>query len=150
MARARVDHVLALISPEAEPASRLDATTVLRFNDIVAPRPGLITPNEAMIRTIIDLGAALPKNATLLVHCFAGVSRSPAAAYVLACAAARPGDEFELARRLRAASPRATPNALMVALADQMLGRGGAMGAAIASIGRGEDAFEGDVIDWTI
>jgi predicted protein tyrosine phosphatase len=38
----------------------------------------------------------------------------------------------------------------MVALADDALGRGGAMTRAIADIGRGVDAFEGTVIDWRI
>lgn len=150
MASSPVDHVLSLVSPDAEAPSHRRDTTVLRFNDIIAPKPGLVAPDRTMVQTILDLGRALAADSTLLIHCFAGVSRSPAAAYVLACAAARAGDEDELARRLRAASPRATPNALMIALADQALCRGGAMTAAIAAIGRGEDAFEGDVIDWTI
>ena len=49
-----------------------------------------------------------------------------------------------LARRLRKASPMATPNPLMVALADAQLGLEGRLSDAIRSIGRGEDAFEGE------
>lgn len=150
LASTPVDHVLTLMSPDAEIAPRAVATTVLRFNDIAAARPGLTPPSPEMIRTIIDLGRTLPAQATLLVHCFAGVSRSPAAAYILACAAAVRGEEALIARRLREASPKATPNPLMVALADDILGRGGAMNAAILAIGRGADAYEGDVIDWTL
>jgi predicted protein tyrosine phosphatase len=150
LAREPVDHVLTLVSPDAEVAARAVPTTVLRFNDIAEPRPGLVAPNAEMIHAIIDLGEELPADATLLVHCFAGVSRSPAAAYVLACASSAPGDEVSIAQRLRMASPKATPNALMVSLADQILQRGGAMGAAIAAIGRGVDTYEGDVIDWTL
>ena len=52
-------------------------------------------------------------------------------------------DEAELAARLRKASPSATPNARLVAIADAMLGRDGRMREAIAGIGRGADAFEG-------
>lgn len=145
-----VDHVLALIAPDAPIAPFPRPATVLRFNDIVEPRPGLVEPTALSIREIIGLGQRLPPGATLLIHCYAGVSRSPAAAYILACAAAAAGEEVALAAFLRAASPGATPNALMVALADDILGRGGAMSRSIRAIGRGADAFEGDVIDWNL
>ena len=78
------------------------------------------------------------------MQCYAGISRSTAAAYIAACALAPERDEAEVARALRDASPSATPNALFVAIADRMLGRGGRMVAAIAEIGRGADAFEGE------
>ena len=52
-------------------------------------------------------------------------------------------DEGEIARALRAASPTATPNARLVALADAKLGRAGRMIGAIEAIGRGEECFEG-------
>lgn len=150
LASTRVDHVLTLASPDAAVATRLIATTVLRFNDIAAQRPGLIAPHPGTVQAILDLGRALPLEATLLVHCFAGVSRSPAAAYILACAAGAVGDEHAIARRLRATAPRATPNPLMISFADDILQRGGAMRAAIGAIGRGADAYEGDVMDWTL
>ena len=79
----------------------------------------------------------------MLIHCYAGVSRSTAAAFIAACALKPERDEFEVARALRAASPTATPNARLVALADAALGRDGRMSEAIAAIGRGEDCFEG-------
>jgi predicted protein tyrosine phosphatase len=148
--REPVDHVLTLVSPDAEVAPRRIATTVLRFNDIAETRPGLVAPSAEMIRAIIDLGRELPAAATLLVHCYAGVSRSPAAAYILACATGSAGEERAIATRLREASPKATPNPLMVSLADEILGRGGAMSVAIAALGRGAEAYEGDVIDWTL
>ena len=150
LAREPVDHVLTLVSPDAEIGARAVPATVLRFNDILEPRPGLVAPDAEMVHAIIALGRELPVDATLLVHCFAGVSRSPAAAYVLACAASVRGDELAIAQRLRADSPKATPNALMVSLADEILQRGGAMRAAIAAIGRGVDAYEGGVIDWML
>ena len=79
----------------------------------------------------------------MVIHCFAGVSRSTAAAYIAACALSPKRDEFAVARSLRAASPTATPNARLVALADSALQRGGRMNGAIAAIGRGEECFEG-------
>ena len=44
---------------------------------------------------------------------------------------------------MRAASPTASPNPRLVALADDALGRRGRMNEAIAEIGRGEECFEG-------
>ena len=79
----------------------------------------------------------------MVIHCFAGVSRSTAAAFIAACALNPRRDEFEVARVLRAASPTATPNARLVALADEALERRGRMTAAIMEIGHGEECFEG-------
>ncbi len=53
-------------------------------------------------------------------------------------------DEFAIARALRAASPTASPNARLVALADDALGRRGRMNEAIAEIGRGQECSEGE------
>jgi predicted protein tyrosine phosphatase len=139
------DHVLSLISPDAKAPGVAQGQTVLRFNDIAEDRQGLIAPSTAMIAAIL----ALADTPTLLIHCFAGVSRSTAAAYILACAG-RPGDEGALAAQLRTLSPEATPNPLMVALADSLLDRDGAMVRAIADIGRGAACFEGSVIDWRL
>jgi predicted protein tyrosine phosphatase len=77
------------------------------------------------------------------VHCYAGISRSTAAAYVIAAALQPERDESELARELRTRSPTATPNPLIVAHADKLLGREGRMVSAIRAIGRGKEAFEG-------
>ena len=76
-------------------------------------------------------------------HCFAGISRSTAAAYIAACTLAPERSERAIALALREASPTATPNARMVALADDLLGRGGRMVDAVRRIGRGTPAFEG-------
>jgi predicted protein tyrosine phosphatase len=146
----RVDHVLTLVSPDAEALQVAAPRTLLRFNDIVEPRAGLVAPSPEQIATILALSGRLVRDATLLVHCHAGVSRSTAAAYMLACAAQPAGEEPVLAARLRALCPEATPNALMISLADEQLGRGGAMAHAIAGIGRGAEAFEGTVIDWPL
>lgn len=150
LAGAAIDHVLTLVSPDAEISSIAVPRTVLRFNDISEPRPGLVAPDAAILAPLFDLPRELAADATLLIHCHAGVSRSTAAAYVLACAHGSPGEEGAWAARLRQASPEATPNALMIALADQALARGGAMVRAIAGIGRGVDCHEGSVFEWTL
>jgi predicted protein tyrosine phosphatase len=117
---------------------------VVEVSDIVAPMEGHVTPGEAHVAAILDFAQAWDREQPLLIHCYAGISRSTAAAYIAACALAPERDEAEIARALRDASPSATPNALFVAIADHMLGRGGRMVAAIAEIGRGAEAFEGE------
>ncbi len=150
VADAAIDHVVTLVSPDAEISAIAVPRTVLRFNDINEPRPGLVAPNAATIESLFGLRGKLAADATLLIHCHAGVSRSTAAAYILTCAHRPPGEEAAWALRLRDASPEATPNALMIALADRALGRGGAMVRAIARIGRGVDCHEGSIFDWTL
>ena len=131
------------LPPIATDAPRL----VLRFNDIAAPAPDLAAPTEAMIERLLAFAAAVSRDEILLIHCWMGISRGPAAAFVLACAAAPAGSEAEIASRLRRASPSATPNPFLVRLADQTLGRGGRMSAAVAEIGRGCDAARGQAFE---
>ena len=50
-------------------------------------------------------------------------------------------DEEEIALACRQRSPEATPNARLVAIADEILGRAGRMVRAIERIGRGVDAY---------
>jgi predicted protein tyrosine phosphatase len=79
----------------------------------------------------------------MLIHCYAGVSRSTASAFIAACKLSPHREEAEIARVLRQASPTATPNLRFVALADERLGRGGRMVSAIEAIGRGQECMEG-------
>lgn len=115
----------------------------LSFHDIVELTPDLIAPDIEMMRAVIDFGRGAVEDRALLIHCWAGISRSSAAAYAIACDR-NPGYEFEIADELRRRSPYVTPNRLMVRLADEMLGRDGRMSAAIARIGRGAETAEGE------
>lgn len=115
----------------------------LKFNDIAGMQAGLTAPGRVHVEALIGFASAWDRRRPLVVNCFAGISRSPAAAYIAAAALAPERDEAELAWTLRLASPSATPNPLLVRHADALLGRQGRMVAAIAAIGRGEDAYEG-------
>lgn len=137
----RPSHVLGLMAP-GDPLpypSMVSHRLVFTFNDIVAPRHGLVMPGETDIAEILAFGCSWTGECPLLVHCALGISRSTAASFILACAAEPDRPETEIAHALRAAAPCATPNALMVSLADRQLGRGGRMAAAVAAIGRGAD-----------
>lgn len=154
IAARKPSHVVTLLAPDIAPphCPGIAPQRHLRlgFNDIVAPMAGFIAPDRGAVQAILDFGAAWDRAAPLLIHCSAGISRSTAAAYILACARTTPGGEDKCAVRLRAAAPSATPNSLMVALADQILGRAGRMTRAIQAIGRGAEAFEGTPFDLSV
>jgi predicted protein tyrosine phosphatase len=114
------------------------------MDDITEAAEGFIAPSDIHIEQVLNFVRGWDRHAPLVVHCYAGISRSTAGAYVAACALNPQRDERAIARTLRLASPTATPNARIVALADRALGRDGRMTTAIEEIGRGTMAFEGD------
>lgn len=113
---------------------------LLGMNDIASAGTGnLVAPGEAHVADIIRFAREWKRDAPLLIHCWMGVSRSPAAA-VIASLVVHPEEEDEsLARRLRLASPFATPNPRLIEIGDLMLGRQGRLVRAIKAIGRGAD-----------
>ena len=100
-------------------------------------------PGENHVRKLLDFARSWDRRAPLLVHCFAGISRSTAAAYIVTAALAPQRDEAEIAATLRRQSLSATPNLRLISIADRLLERQVRMIEAIESIGRGADAFEG-------
>lgn len=122
----------------------------LAMNDISAPRTGYKTPDHAHVEDLINFIITWPQTAPLLIHCWAGISRSTAAAFIALCVNNPDQDENHLADILRAASPSATPNKMIVHLADGILNRAGRMSAAIETIGRGADAWQGNVFSLPI
>ena len=115
----------------------------LAFHDIVEPMPGLTLPDRDMMQAVLDFGRDSDPQRPLLIHCWAGISRSSAAAFAIACDR-NPGFERDIADELRRRAPFVTPNRLMVRLADEMLARDGRMVEAIEKIGRGAEAREGE------
>jgi predicted protein tyrosine phosphatase len=117
--------------------------TISLENAFATPRDGLSPASADQLATLLDFVTRWDRAAPLLIHCFAGVSRSPAAAFIALCALTG-RREADIAADLRRLSPSATPNRHMVALADTLLTRNGRMVAAAESIGRGADCFEGE------
>lgn len=115
----------------------------LTFHDVALDGGGLEGPKRRDAERLVEFISDWDRKSPLLIHCWAGISRSTAAAYTALCLL-RPGEsEAGLAMELRGASPSATPNRMIIAEVDDILGRDGRMQAAIAAIGRGADAFEG-------
>ena len=139
-------HIISLLSPSAQSPCFDEHTgerLELHFNDISTPMPGLVEPSEEHVLEILDFASKATADDTIIVHCWAGVSRSTAAAYIIRCAQTHDGQEVTLANQLRAQAPYATPNPAIVTIADRVLKREGAMSRAIQHIGRGAETAWG-------
>ena len=138
-------HVVTLLkhTDRVEPPLTIENHLVLGMDDISSPMDGYVLPCEEHVARLITFVRSWHRATPLVMHCYAGISRSTAGAYVAACALNSSRCELAIARALRNASPTASPNMRIVALGDHALGRQGRMIAAIESIGRGMLAFEG-------
>jgi predicted protein tyrosine phosphatase len=140
-------HVVSMLAPETphpEPVGiRPGRHLRLSFHDIAEPREGHQPPSAGDIDSLIGFLSDWDRQHPMVIHCWAGISRSTAAAYTALCLFRPDTDESELALELRQASPSATPNRLIVALADAAMERNGRMVRAVEAIGRGAEAFEG-------
>jgi len=138
---AGVTHVLSILDPgwpdpEAFgdfPPHRREA---LRFNDVIAPGPEAIAPNEDHVAELLAFGRDVEvagNLAHLLLHCHAGVSRSTAAAVLLLAQedpTLPPEAVFDEIARIR---PRAWPNLRLLELGESALGRRGEITGAVAA-----------------
>ncbi|MND48589.1 hypothetical protein D3C80_395140 [compost metagenome] len=112
----------------------------LAMNDIgFAGTGGLIAPSEAHVAQLIEFVHGWDQSAPLVVHCWMGVSRSPAAAVIAILALHPEEDDALLAQRLRKVAPHATPNTRLIEIGDRMLQRDGRLIAAMKAIGRGAE-----------
>jgi len=127
--------------PSAIPADR---HLVLGMDDICEPLDGYVCPAEEHVTDLLDFVRGWNRGAPLVVHCYAGISRSTAGAFITACALNPYREEEAIAWSMRRASPIATPNRRLVALADRVLDRDGRMVAAVEAIGAGIGAQQGD------
>ena len=117
---------------------------VLRLDDIASPLEGYVHPAEEHLERLIAFVQGWDRAKPLVVHCYAGISRSTASAFTAACALNPARPESAIAQALRRASPTASPNPLIVSHADRLLGRSGRMVAAVEAIGRGRMAEEAE------
>jgi predicted protein tyrosine phosphatase len=145
----RVGYLVSLVQPEFQPPTpaSISADRHLRVavHDISEPEYGGVVPREIHLRRLLAFLQSWPGDEPLLLHCYAGVSRSMAAALIALCLE-HDGREMEAAQILRAAAPHAQPNARMIALADQILGRQGRLVAAREAMGPATPVFEGPLV----
>ena len=126
--------------PPARPASPAPWCAIL-FHDIPEPRDGMQAATAEDIDALLAQATLWTGRRPLVLQCWMGISRSTAAALAVLCArGVVPGDAADM---LREASPEATPNPHVVALADRRLALGGRLIAAVQRIGRGREAATG-------
>ncbi len=137
-----VTHVLSILYPNGQepeafwtydPHHRIE----MHFNDAIESGPGIELPQARHVEEILAFGNAFQRDlaarreAHLLIHCHAGISRSTAAMTALLMQADPDETEERIFERLVAIRPRAWPNSLMIGFADDLLGRGGRLTAAL-------------------
>ena len=140
-------HVVTLIKdvsmvrrpPSIEEANHL----LLDMDDITSIMDGYVHPAEEHVEKLIAFVTAWNRATPIVVHCYAGISRSTAGAFIAACALNPKRDELSIAQKIRSFSPSAQPNSMLVSLADDILRRNGRMTDAVRAIGPGRTTYEG-------
>jgi predicted protein tyrosine phosphatase len=117
---------------------------ILALDDITAPIDGYTHPAEEHVNDLIGFVQRWNRSAPLVMHCYAGISRSTAGAFISACALNPGRDEFTVAQAIRKSSATAMPNILLVSHADRILRRNGRMIEAVMALGPGRPAEEGE------
>lgn len=136
--------VMANVDQVQRPPSVLPANHLkVSMDDIVEQMDGFVAPNETHIERVLSFVRGWDRRTPMVVHCYAGISRSTASAFATVCALNPHRDEMSIARLIREASPIAAPNRLIVSLADKALGRDGRMLRALDAMGPGSMSVEG-------
>jgi predicted protein tyrosine phosphatase len=136
--------VMANVDQVQRPESILAANHLkVQVDDITEQVDGFVAPSHSHIEQVFNFVRSWDRGAPMVVHCYAGISRSTASAFAAACLLNPHRDESSIARQIRAASPVASPNRLIVSLADKALGRDGRMLRALDEMGPGSMMVEG-------
>ena len=121
-----------------------DNHLILGMDDICEPLDGYTHPAEEHVVELVEFVRRWDRRAPLVMHCYAGISRSTAGAFIGACALNPGRDETMIARAIRKSSATAMPNIMLVSHADRILKRDGRMVEAVMALGPGLLAQEGE------
>ena len=135
----RPSHLVSLLSPQFmistpdgfDPRQHLK----LGVDDVRDPAGAENPPEREHIDRLLAFSRSWDEQAPILIHCWAGISRSMASAYVILCDRLGQGQEITIARAMRRRAPHASPNSLLVRHADEALARDGRMVAALEAMG---------------
>ena len=103
---------------------------ILSFDDISAPIDNWVAPEDRHIRSALVFARRWDQP-SLLIHCRAGMSRSPAIALTILADWLGEGREDEAGKELIKVAPLCTPNMLVVKITDRILGRAGRLVEAV-------------------
>jgi len=143
----RPSHIVTLLSPEhmIETPRGFDPEHHLKLgvNDISDPQAGENPPARVHVDRLLAFSRKWDASQPLLIHCWAGISRSMASAYAVLCDRYGPGHEIEIAMAIRKRASHANPNLLLVRHADEALKRCGRMVEALRAMGPPLQVMEG-------
>lgn len=130
--------VLTLEDPSTRMGHRLRFTAkpcpahlVLHFEDVDTAKHGIRIATHAQVEQALEFGRAA-SSTSLLVHCMHGIGRSTAIALAILADRLGKGREDDAIAELYAMRPEAAPNLIVIALADEILERDGALSGALA------------------
>ena len=137
-------HLVSLINAQMMPQTpqflEVDNHLKLSMNDVTTSVSGCISPSADHIKLLVEFVGNWDQSNPMVIHCWAGISRSTAAAFIALCLLNPDHSEVHIAELIREKSSIASPNRLLVSCADQYLKRGGRMISAVDKIGQGEIA----------
>ena len=117
----RPSHLVTLLDPDDDMPTPDEVAGPnhlrLGMHDITAPAPLHTPPDEQHVRELLAFAEGWKRERPLLIHCWAGISRSTASAFAVACMLATPGREAAIAALLRAQAPEQA--------ADELAAHGG-------------------------
>lgn len=121
--KVEASHILSLLDPGVRPylhpKTDLNNWLLITCCDLLNEnQPN--SPKREQVQQILDWGKKLPSDATVIVHCEAGISRSTAAALAL-MAQDTDNDIDSCIKRLIDIRPTACPNPIIAKYADEIL-----------------------------
>jgi predicted protein tyrosine phosphatase len=138
----RATHVLSILDPEYPVPEAFGQygehkRLELRFHDIIDPTPGMILPSLEQVEAVLAFGRSLAaepaRDARLIVHCHAGISRSTASMALILAQAMPEEPAHSVLATVYAIREKAWPNLRIIEMGDRLLGRDGTLvQAAIA------------------
>ena len=141
-------------TPKATPPWFNGSHQQFHFHDVESVREAealnAVAPSEAHVASVLAFGdeclrVSRTARVHLLVHCFAGASRSTAACYALAARVLGRGHAAEALQIVLTLRPEAFPNSLIVRHADKLLGFDGELVSALKPLRK---EFNQAVDDW--
>jgi predicted protein tyrosine phosphatase len=143
----RPSHLLSLLGPDymigAHPRFPDGRHLRIEIHDIAFAMDGQREPRRAHVDQVLAFADDWDRTSPMLIHCWAGISRSTASMFMILCKLNPGTDELGILRRMRRLAPHIQPNRLLVALADERLGRDGRMVEALDAAGPADLATMG-------
>jgi predicted protein tyrosine phosphatase len=150
----QASHLISLINSDMMPTTpdELDSEQHLKLvmNDIGGPMQGRVATTLEHIERLISFIDGWDQQAPLVIHCWAGISRSTAAALITLCHFNPDRPERDIAWMIRSKSPTASPNRLLIENADKALSREGRLIAAVKSLGPADISTRGVAFSATV